>query len=81
MEMALRIPNSESCLHKTISISQCFSIDKCTDMNVHMFRPLDGLRLSQEIRGGGTRWYNTLRIRHSLEEFWFLCVNVCEFQN
>jgi hypothetical protein len=57
---ALRIPNSEFCLRETISISQYVSIDKCNDMNVHMFHPLDGLRLSQEIRGGGTRRYNTL---------------------
>ena len=64
---ALKIPNTEPCLHKTISISQCVSVDRRNDMNVRIFHPLDGLRLSQEVRGGGTRRYNTLRIGHSLE--------------
>jgi hypothetical protein len=81
MRQALRIPTSESCPSKTISISQCVPIDKYTDMNVHRFYPLHWLKLSQEIGGGGTRRYDTLRIRHSLEEFWFLSVNVCEFKN
>lgn len=78
---ALRILTSESSPSKIILISQHFPIDKCIDMNVHRFHPLDGPKLSQEIGSGSMRRYDTLRIRHSLEEFWFLSVNVCEFKN
>lgn len=72
---------SVSCLCRTTSISQSLPTDKCTDMNVHSFHPLDRLRLSQEIRGGGTRRYDTLRIRHSLKKFGFFSISVSEFKN
>lgn len=74
------IITSESCLCKKISISQTLPTDKCTDMKVHSFCPLDKLRLSQEIRGGSARRYDTLRIRHRLEEFGFFSINICEFK-